>query len=479
MNLRRPFVLAAITLASILGFGLSIAGDPFQVVIRQAEYHLSRHEYGQAIELYRGYLDVKPGQPEISQRLADLCLLKNKPDAAKSVLNSWATANPGDPWPHLSLGSILASQGQPVEAEAEYRKALNLDPGLRNARRGLAELLLDQGSIDLAHSELDTLLRQDDSDQASHFKLGQILVAQSSPLAIAHLQRAIDLKADPIVTAQAEDILETLLTGQAEGNGAHAAASLGRALLKIRAITLANHQFAEATKLDSDYADAFAYLGYTWLLLGRADLAQVPLEKAVLLDPTSPFGHNILGDTLRARGMVQAAVEEMKKAVEIDSTDPFLLSDLALTYLAANDISAAEETYVKVVDLARSDPAFVGQLAHFYLDRLFKLEKGLAAARRLVDLDSGNGESVDLLGWALYLNGQTGEAGKALNQSLKLTPYLASAHYHLAVLQEQSGQIDKAKQGYERAADLDLSGAIEKRAKQALSQIAADAATVR
>jgi len=74
-----------------------------------------------------------------------------------------------------------------------------------------------------------------------------------------------------------------------------------------------------------------------------------------------------------------------------------------------------------------------------------------------------------LLGWALYLNGSAKEAEKNLINAVQLTPYLASAHYHLGVLWEKAGQLDQARESYEKAAELDVSGSFERKAQAALA----------
>jgi polyferredoxin len=58
----------------------------------------------------------------------------------------------------LQLGAVEGAQGRREAAEGHYRRALELDPELRNAHLALADLLILRGAADEARAELRALL---------------------------------------------------------------------------------------------------------------------------------------------------------------------------------------------------------------------------------------------------------------------------------------------------------------------------------
>jgi tetratricopeptide (TPR) repeat protein len=70
--------------------------------------------------------------------LAQIALRRGRLDQALAHARAWAQAAPGDARAHFLLGRTLAALGREGRARAEYRRALDLDPHHRAARRALA-----------------------------------------------------------------------------------------------------------------------------------------------------------------------------------------------------------------------------------------------------------------------------------------------------------------------------------------------------
>jgi Flp pilus assembly protein TadD len=66
------------------------------------------------------------------------------PDALERA-RAMAAASPQEAEPALLLASVLATRGQPAEAEAEARRAVELSPRLARAHTTLATLLMQRG----------------------------------------------------------------------------------------------------------------------------------------------------------------------------------------------------------------------------------------------------------------------------------------------------------------------------------------------
>lgn len=68
-------------------------------------------------------------------------------DPALLLLEGWIEEDPAAALPKALLGTVYAEQDKGTEAEAQYRKALNLEPTNPLAAFGLAELLAKEGNI--------------------------------------------------------------------------------------------------------------------------------------------------------------------------------------------------------------------------------------------------------------------------------------------------------------------------------------------
>ena len=97
---------------------------------------------------------------------------------------------------HLNLGFSLEKIGRKVEAMAEYREALKIDPESVEAHNNLANLLDDTGHPDEALAEYQAALRLNPKYAAAHNNLGSVLVEQGR-FAEALEQFAAAAQSDP------------------------------------------------------------------------------------------------------------------------------------------------------------------------------------------------------------------------------------------------------------------------------------------
>jgi len=74
----------------------------------------------------------------------------------------------------LQLGAVEAELGDRAAAEAHYRRALELDGGLRNARLALADLLLLRGEVEGARALLEELLALEPAHAGARARLERL-----------------------------------------------------------------------------------------------------------------------------------------------------------------------------------------------------------------------------------------------------------------------------------------------------------------
>lgn len=98
-------------------------------------------------------------------------------------------------------GEILETQGQFTAAAAEYRKALEKNPGALNLHFRLGRALLmsshSPATLEEALKEFEAELARNPRDAVAQYQVAQVLLAQQKPKeAAARLERALELNAD-------------------------------------------------------------------------------------------------------------------------------------------------------------------------------------------------------------------------------------------------------------------------------------------
>lgn len=135
------------------------------------------------IEAARLLASFAPGQLDQAARPAF--------DAALAEYVAAQHENADRPEAHLNLGGLYASLRKPDQAEAEYRKAIELDPAFVPAYVNLADLQRATGLEQQAELTLRGGLRAAPTNASLHHALGLSLIRQKrSPQALAELALA-------------------------------------------------------------------------------------------------------------------------------------------------------------------------------------------------------------------------------------------------------------------------------------------------
>jgi DNA-binding transcriptional MerR regulator len=107
------------------------------------------------------------------------------------------TMDPGLAAAHTNLGNMAYRRGQAAKARDAYEAALALDPDQPEARFNLANLILESGDLELAVAEFRRVLQVDASFADAHYNLAVALERLGGRAqARAHLERYIALSDD-------------------------------------------------------------------------------------------------------------------------------------------------------------------------------------------------------------------------------------------------------------------------------------------
>ena len=127
---------------------------------------------------------------------------------------------------HLHLAEVLSQQGDPNGAIEEYEAAIQLDPTLAEAYRGLGAVHIDTHQWSQAESALRTSTRLDSTDSQTFYWLGRTSMAQHKfSDATAALTTATDLNPQ-----DAEAFADLGLVRMAQNDSLEADKALTRAI---------------------------------------------------------------------------------------------------------------------------------------------------------------------------------------------------------------------------------------------------------
>ncbi|MFN7967231.1 MAG: tetratricopeptide repeat protein [Acidobacteriota bacterium] len=136
-------LVAVLVMSAVHAF--AAAPDEVQSIVDQGIVKHDQRDYAGAIELYRRALALDPNDPEANYELAYSLNASKQYDAALDQVMT-ALIKPGAVKVRLyeMSGTALDSQGRFAEGEAEFRKALAIDPNDANASFNLGICLVKQ-----------------------------------------------------------------------------------------------------------------------------------------------------------------------------------------------------------------------------------------------------------------------------------------------------------------------------------------------
>jgi len=212
----------------------------------------------------------RPGRAELG--VADALAHQKRFDEAIPHYRR-AQEYPSDSAPYNNLGSVYAQQGKLMEAVAEFRRAVEIEPSSFRAHANLAAALAQQHRFGEAMDEFQRALEIDEGNVPAH-------------LGVAHLLR------------------------------------------QAGKIEQARREFQRAVEIDPGSFAARHDLALTLCQLGRLDEAIPQFAGALAADPRSTLAHANMAQALATLGRYDEAIAHCRRALEIDPKNAAVRSQL-------------------------------------------------------------------------------------------------------------------------------------------------------
>jgi tetratricopeptide (TPR) repeat protein len=276
--------------------------------INDAQVMISSGKINQAIETYKQAVKADPRNPAVYVTLARWQVLYGDYDGAMENVQNALLINQTHALAKAVRGWILGKQGQYLEAEAELKDALDLDPKSALAHAYLAEVYKDK--IDAGKEDLNT------RDLAS--QISRTAVALDSSIMEVRRARGLVLE----VTGNYEEAVtefESAVTMNPNLADLHVA--LGRNYTAVQAYDRAVEEFNTAISLKPDDPEPYYQLARAYLTVGEFAKGVQIAEQAVEKDPSDPYLQSLLGTLYFKSGDYKTSIAPLRLAAKGGMTD--------------------------------------------------------------------------------------------------------------------------------------------------------------
>ncbi len=222
---------------------------------------------------------------------------------------------------HASLALIAEMEGRPEEAEGEYLKAIDLNPGYAYAHYWYSNLLNRMRRREQSMEELEVA-----------FELNPLSVVILTNLACKMGTSGDTLRAEELFQRAVEIEPSRRLTYVAYGGCLR---QIGRPEKAVRV-------YMKAIEENPNDASNYNMLAYTYDAMGDFEKALQAAERHVELAPDEPNSYDTRGDIYAYNGQPERAIENYARAMEIDPRFGNTASKLASMHILKGDYAAAE-----------------------------------------------------------------------------------------------------------------------------------------
>jgi len=338
---------------------------------------------------------------------------------------------------HIQKARSYLDAKQPALAIPEFQAAVAIDPENVDAQANLGVLLFFQGkaadSIPHFRAALAGRKEKDEERQPGLAKIQGLLgMAESRTLDLANARQDMEAAFPVLALASSPDRRFQVQLGLELVGLDTQSGDLEKAAAVI----------AQLRKLDPENAEVLyaAYRTYS-------DLAGESMLALSLAAPESAQMHQLLAHEDTRQGNTTAAIAQYRKAIAIDAYLPgahFELAELLRTSTDETVKKQAEQEYHAALLANPQDEKSILRLADIDAEK-GNIAQSYQGYTKAVELQPADADAKLGLAKTLIAMNQPDKALPLLEDTVKLEPTNATAHYRLATLYRKMGRTDDAK----------------------------------
>jgi tetratricopeptide (TPR) repeat protein len=437
-------------------------------VMALGTFYAAQHRLQEAEQQFQHAIMLDPKNPTPRGDLARVYMVDGRENDAVQVLRLAKQALGGNSSGYRILGDFYIEAGKMDKALEEYASLYRDYPRDAQVRSNYLQLLIDRNRLDEATKLNDSILKENPADASANVAKGEILDRQGRANdAIPLFQSA--LKTDP--------------------NNAIGHYNLGLDYAKVGYLQQAQTEWQQAVKLQPNLAPAQEALAQLGLQQNDLDQAEKGADALITSQPTSPGGYNLRAVVEARRGKLAGAEVDLRKAMELAPQDPVAYTRLGEVRAVQNKFPEAEALYDQALSIAPEFAEALSALMQAYAlekkpvnvqisrihDQITRapnnssyflmlgqafyglrdFEKAQAALEKAVGLDRNNVMAFVLLANTQAARGSLAQGIASAEHAVQQNPRDLRANTMLAVLEEKSGNWQKAEDAYQKAMQID------------------------
>jgi tetratricopeptide (TPR) repeat protein len=462
---------------------------------------------------FKAAVKLQPGSEEAVTMLAYLYNDEGDTKRAAQVLTDVAEPDRTAKL-YAALGYTYEQQHDYPKAIEAYRSAVKLDDDNLEARRGLAQNLLNDNQSEAALEQFRTIVEADPHDAPSYLRMAEIYrrtgnfdrALEALKKADSEVQDSLEVPYNMAVIYQAEgkydeavQTLDALLKKTEKSDGKYTPGEknnravflerLGSVYRDENKPTQAIETFRKMTDLGDDSATrAYQQIIDTYRDQRDWKAATAAAQEAVNKLPKDRGLKMVLAGQLADMGQPEAAIEQTKALLKGGPEDREVYIALAQIYSRLKDWPEAEQSINKALELSSkpdekeyvnfilasmyerqkkydqaedtfkqvlaNDPnnaVALNYLGYMLADRGMRLDEALGYIKRAVQLDPQNGAYLDSLGWAYFKMGNYVLAEENLRKAVDKVNNDPTVLDHLGDLFQKTDRLKLAAASWERA----------------------------
>jgi tetratricopeptide (TPR) repeat protein len=441
-----------------------------------AESLQKQARFGEAANLYKTLLDVRPQPPCIRSELGFALIRQHEPAAAAAAFETERAAEPGCSLALLGLARMALDNAENEKATALLTELWSRDHGFVASNAGV---LLEGLPSEKASAVIDLLSPQQSTPVPGDLRDALFTALNISSPSSSNLTRVEEsgVRGTAGASADRRTAQELYASGQFQACARRLeSAASERSADKLRLLAACSFFAGDAQRASSAAAaleamEPGSLEALYWLIQAHERLAFQALAQFQRLEPDSARSHVLLGDIYHQLERHDDAQAEYQKALAIAPSDPAAMLGLAAAYLSNNNINGAMETAQTALARSPEDPelnlimAEVKLSQNAFAEAESYLEKSLHAKPQIVPRVHA------LMGKAYAETGRTSEAieqlklGASSDEDGSLQYLLARLYRKLGDTKDASAALDRMKiikqqrneRGVKRVEDPDLS----------------------
>ncbi len=303
-------------------------------------------ELAEAEAAYRRAIELDPSDSVTFELLSTVLTEMGREDEAEAAWDKGLELNTLDTDPddlpngdqaraYFTQGNTLYTQRRYGEAEAAYRKVLELDPACAAAYRNLSNALYKQErydeSLEASSRSIELICRKtiemDPTSADGYEGLGEELMKQGR-------------------YAEAEEAYRKAT--QLDPSNAQSQSHLGDVLGTQQRYKEAEAAYRKAIQLGSTEVQDYYNLGNTLMDQQRDREAETAFRKTIQVDPSYAPAHNNLGNALMNQKREKEGEAAYRKALELDPSMEAAYHNLARHLQQANRLQEAQAVLAKM-----------------------------------------------------------------------------------------------------------------------------------